>query len=35
MCKILIEEATEEAYDKIHPCCKYREDDAEDGDTHH
>jgi len=25
--------ATQEAYDKIHPCCKYREGDTED--THH
>ena len=27
--------ASQEAYDKIHPCCKYREDDRDDSDTHH
>ncbi|MEX0290944.1 MAG: heavy-metal-associated domain-containing protein [Flavobacteriaceae bacterium] len=27
--------ATQEAYDNIHPCCKYREDDTNDSDTHH
>lgn len=26
--------ATEEAYDKIHPCCKYREDNSNDSDKH-
>ncbi|WP_273568129.1 heavy-metal-associated domain-containing protein [Maribacter halichondriae] len=26
--------ATEEAYAKVHPCCKYREDDTNDSDTH-
>ncbi|NND78309.1 MAG: metal transporter [Maribacter sp.] len=26
--------ATEDAYDEIHPCCKYREDDADDSDKH-
>ncbi len=26
--------ATEEAYDKVHPCCKYREDNSDDGVTH-
>ncbi|MEO0570279.1 MAG: heavy-metal-associated domain-containing protein [Bacteroidota bacterium] len=27
--------ATQEAYDKIHPCCKYREDDTDHGEKHH
>ncbi len=27
--------ATKEAYDNIHPCCKYREDDTDDSDKHH
>jgi len=27
--------AAQEAYDKIHPCCKYREDDADDSGQHH
>jgi cation transport ATPase len=26
--------ATEEAYDKIHPCCKYREDNSDDSKDH-
>lgn len=26
--------ATEEAYDKIHPCCKYREDNSDDSNKH-
>lgn len=26
--------ATEEAYDQIHPCCKYREDNTDDGASH-
>ncbi len=26
--------ATQEAYDKVHPCCKYREDDSDDSDKH-
>jgi mercuric ion binding protein len=26
--------ATQEAYDKIHPCCKYREDTTDDSDKH-
>lgn len=26
--------ATEEVYDGIHPCCKYREDNTDDGVTH-
>lgn len=26
--------ASEEAYDKIHPCCKYREDNTEDRKKH-
>ena len=26
--------ATEEAYDKIHPCCKYREDNTDDSNKH-
>ena len=27
--------ATQEAYDKIHACCKYREDDSDDSEKHH
>ena len=27
--------ATKEAYDNIHPCCKYREDDSDDSKDHH
>ena len=27
--------ATQEAYDKIHACCKYRTDDTDDSDKHH
>lgn len=27
--------ATQEAYDKIHPCCKYREADSDDSEKHH
>lgn len=26
--------ASKEAYDKIHPCCKYREDDTDDSESH-
>lgn len=26
--------ATQEAYDNIHPCCKYREDDSDDSKKH-
>ncbi len=26
--------ATEEAYDSVHPCCKYREDDTDDSGHH-
>ena len=26
--------ATDEAYEKIHPCCKYREDDSDDSMKH-
>lgn len=26
--------ASEEAYDKIHPCCKYREDNTDDSGKH-
>ena len=26
--------ATEEAYNEVHPCCKYREDNSDDGDKH-
>ncbi len=26
--------ATEEAYDNVHPCCKYREDNSDDGQHH-
>ncbi|KPM32639.1 Metal transport-like protein [Croceitalea dokdonensis DOKDO 023] len=27
--------ATQEAYDNVHPCCKYREDNTDDGKSHH
>ena len=26
--------ATQEAYDNIHPCCKYREDNTDDSEKH-
>lgn len=26
--------ATQEAYDAVHPCCKYREDNTDDGALH-
>ena len=26
--------ATDEAYDSIHPCCKYRDDDTDDSEKH-
>lgn len=26
--------ATEEAYNNVHPCCKYREDNSDDGAAH-
>ncbi len=26
--------ATQEAYDKVHPCCKYREDNTDDSEKH-
>lgn len=26
--------ATQEAYDSVHPCCKYREDNSDDSDKH-
>ena len=26
--------ATEEAYNKVHPCCRYREDATDDSDSH-
>ncbi|WP_041633153.1 heavy-metal-associated domain-containing protein [Maribacter sp. HTCC2170] len=26
--------ATDEAYDSVHPCCKYRDDDSDDSDEH-
>lgn len=26
--------ATQEAYDKVHPCCKYREDNTDDSQKH-
>ncbi|PCJ98960.1 MAG: metal transporter [Flavobacteriaceae bacterium] len=26
--------ATEEAYESVHPCCKYREDNTDDSDEH-
>ena len=27
--------ASQEAYDSVHPCCKYREDDSDDSNSHH
>jgi len=27
--------ATQEAYDSVHPCCKYREDNTNDTEKHH
>ena len=27
--------ATQEAYDSVHPCCKYREDNTDDSEKHH
>lgn len=27
--------ATQAAYDAVHPCCKYRDDDADDSQPHH
>lgn len=27
--------ASQEAYDSVHPCCKYREDDTDDSQKHH
>ncbi len=27
--------ATQEAYDQVHPCCKYREDNSDDSEKHH
>ena len=27
--------ATKEAYNSVHPCCKYREDDKDDSNKHH
>lgn len=27
--------ATQEAYDSVHPCCKYRDDDTDDSEMHH
>ena len=27
--------ATQEAYDAVHPCCKYREDETDDSEKHH
>ena len=27
--------ASDEAYDKVHPCCKYRDDDSDDSKDHH
>ena len=27
--------ATQEAYDSVHPCCKYREDSSDDSEKHH
>lgn len=27
--------ATQEAYDAVHPCCKYREDGTDDSEKHH
>ena len=26
--------ATDQAYDAVHPCCKYRDDDTDDSDKH-
>ena len=26
--------ATDEAYESVHPCCKYREDNSDDGTNH-
>jgi len=26
--------ATDEAYESVHPCCKYRDDDTDDSDHH-
>ncbi|QLG45816.1 heavy-metal-associated domain-containing protein [Costertonia aggregata] len=26
--------ASKEAYDSVHPCCKYRDDDSDDSNTH-
>ncbi len=26
--------ATDEAYEGVHPCCKYRDDDTDDSDSH-
>jgi len=26
--------ATEEAYNSVHPCCRYREDNSNDGESH-
>jgi len=26
--------ATDKAYDSVHPCCKYRDDDTDDSDKH-
>lgn len=26
--------ATDEAYESVHPCCKYRDDDTDDSDRH-
>lgn len=26
--------ATQEAYDSVHPCCKYREDNTDDSENH-
>ncbi len=26
--------ATDEAYNSVHPCCKYRDDDTDDSDKH-
>lgn len=26
--------ATDEAYNKVHPCCKYREDNSDDSEKH-
>jgi len=27
--------ATQEAYDAIHPCCRYRDDNSDDSEKHH